>query len=32
METEMDYSVMTDEKVFELSRDGKDEVLDYLLD
>ena len=32
METEMDYSVMTDEKLIELSRDGKDEVIDYLLD
>lgn len=32
METEMDYSVMTDEKLIELSRDGKDEVMDYLLD
>lgn len=28
----MDYSVMTDEKLIELSRDGKDEVIDYLLD
>lgn len=28
----MDYSVMTDEKLIELSRDGKDEVMDYLLD
>ena len=29
---EMDYSVMTDEKLIELSRDGNDEVIDYLLD
>lgn len=28
----MDYSVMTDEKLIELSRGGKDEVIDYLLD
>lgn len=28
----MDYSFMTDEKLIELSRDGKDEVIDYLLD
>lgn len=28
----MEYSVMTDEKLIELSRDGKDEVIDYLLD
>lgn len=28
----MDYSVMTDEKLIELSRDGKNEVIDYLLD